>query len=301
MNRLRRRTQRAGWGTDRGQALVIALIVLLFLTIVIGTTTIALRVEGQMASLHGNDFRARYAALAGVESALCELAADRNDVDHLNEGWHVASADGIFCKTGLGDAEFEVRYMCPETDSWHLGVVDEERKLNVNKVAKGMLVAFFGAEEVADAVLAKRPFVTADELAFLPGVDDACFRRIQAFVTVAGEGRINVNTAGANVLKCFFSEDDADRIITFRNGEDKEPLTEDDRYFDSVNAVQKELKLSGRDFEQVAGHLIVQSSWFTVDVFARVPEALPPVVRHYRAVVRRDAKGVEIMQVSLAP
>ena len=301
MNRLPRRTQRAGWGTERGQALVIALIVLLFLTIIIGSATVGLRVEGQLASLHANNFRARYAALAGIESALCELAADRNDVDHLNEGWHVAADDGVFHKTGLGDAEFEVRYMCPETDAWQFGVVDEERKLNVNKATKGMLMALFREEVVADAVLAKRPFTTVDELAFLAGVDDACFRRIQAFVTVAGEGRINVNTAGADVLKCFVSEENAGKIVGFRNGEDKKPLTEDDQYFESISALQKELKLSDRDFKDVAGHLTVQSSWFTVDAFARLPEAMPPLVRHYRAAVRRDAKGIEIVQVAPAP
>jgi len=60
-------------------------------------------------------------------------------------------------------------------------------------------------------------FEVLEELLLVKGMDRDIFERLKSYITIYGEGRINVNTAQKNVLLSLgLNEDIAEGIITFR-------------------------------------------------------------------------------------
>ena len=97
-------------------------------------------------------------------------------------------------------------------------LIDEESKININKAP-------------------------LDVLANLPGLDEEIFSKIKDLITVYGNGRVNINTAKAEVLKALGFDNDLVRIIEeFRKGADGEELTEDDGIFENVHSIIDNLR-----------------------------------------------------------
>lgn len=97
---------------------------------------------------------------------------------------------------------------------------------------------FVGCEDYAAEGLLyeckNRRFESIEELLFVAGMDDKIFERIKNFVTVYGDGKININTAPYDVLNAVFSDkfpDLAGKIIAYRKGTDEISGTDDDRWF----------------------------------------------------------------------
>ena len=252
------------------------------------------------------ELTAHYLALAGAEAAFHELLADAQGVDSLADSWHA----GPLMRGKLGAGDFAVGYVSEADGQPMSGVVDEERKLNVNKAESAMLRELPGmTKETADAIVAlriDRPLRSIEEIANLPGFDTDFLSRqrpgapagLAAFLTVHGDGRVNVNTAPQQVLQCLemLDSERADRLIRRRNGPDGVPGTRDDTPFTSLKEVQQHLDMSDAVFAKLQPWLAVASTHFTVDSAGHVP-GRPPVVRKVRYVVRRDDKGLAVLRV----
>lgn len=75
----------------------------------------------------------------------------------------------------------------------------------------------------------KAPFEFAEELLLVKGMTRRIFNGIKDYITVYGNGKINVNTAPREVLAAIIpSPEIADYVIDGRNGPDKKKGTEDD-------------------------------------------------------------------------
>lgn len=149
------------------------------------------------------------------------------------------------------------------------GIEDEERKLNINTAAVEDMERLFhlagglseeDAQDLANAVLdwrevldqelvgfygdeyysslnypyepKKGNFEILDEVLMVKGMNPDVFNRVKDFITVYGEGKVNLNTAPRPVLLALgLSDDVADFIIRGRNGEDGLSATEDDIIF----------------------------------------------------------------------
>ncbi|OIO39685.1 MAG: hypothetical protein AUJ75_01035 [Candidatus Omnitrophica bacterium CG1_02_49_10] len=77
-------------------------------------------------------------------------------------------------------------------------------------------------------------FRSAEELLLVEGVTDDLFSEIKDYITIFGDGKININTANRVCLDSLFGEAYAslgDKIVSWRNGVDGEPGTPDDRWF----------------------------------------------------------------------
>lgn len=84
------------------------------------------------------------------------------------------------------------------------------------------------------------PFEVLDELLFVKGITPDFFMKLRDFVTVYGNGMVNINTASKQVLVALgLSENTAAKIITFRAAQDAIEATADDNVFDSSDIVQK--------------------------------------------------------------
>lgn len=141
------------------------------------------------------------------------------------------------------------------------------------------------------------------------GILSAQEEGIKNYVTVYGDGSINVNTARLMVLKAFFGDDFpelANKILTYRKGMDEKSGTIDDRWFtigssiiDRGDAGFVEVKDIGADWipDPLLGvskeewdrmkELSVQSNIFGIDVVAEIRKA----TTHIQTVVAFDEQG----------
>jgi type II secretory pathway component PulK len=151
------------------------------------------------------------------------------------------------------------------------GCVDEERKININKAGLNVLARLFKvvlacddqqALELAACIVDWRDadsepsipsgsaeysyysslpfsygaknsdFEVLDELLLVKGFSDNVFEKIKDYVTIYGDGRVNINTASEVVLFALgLDEDIAQKIILYRAGKDGVSGTLDDNVF----------------------------------------------------------------------
>ncbi|MDP3042454.1 MAG: type II secretion system protein GspK [Candidatus Omnitrophota bacterium] len=215
------------------------------------------------------------------------------------------------------------------------GCVDEERKININKAEFIVLERFFKivlscddalAQQLAACILDWRdadselsipsgsaedtyyhslPFSYAaknslfevlDELLLVKGFSDNVFEKIKDYVTIYGEGRVNINTASEVVLFALgLDEDIADKIILYRAGKDGVSGTLDDNVFVSNSEIVPNLSqaypLSASQVEQLnrvaALFLSVSSNNFLIRATAKLNARNSLVVS---SVAKRDGK-----------
>lgn len=163
------------------------------------------------------------------------------------------------------------------------GILDEARKINLNRADRFLLLRMFssaGAEDEAAAELAAQVVdyrdaddaVTAvagaggseesryraaelgygpknsdlefvSELLRIPGMTEELYARIRPFVTVYGDGAVNLNTAPREVLALIDLHPALTaKILALRAGPDKVQGTEDDVVFESQNELESRLK-----------------------------------------------------------
>lgn len=288
---------------NRGAALIYslwALCLLAFFAAVVGS---AVHAYLRMGGYFQNSPRARYAAESAIKLAIDFLANDKNGYDALTESWasRALSRDRASrvadIPIGQGAFSFEI--------------VDEARKINLKtaptETIKRLLEHAGGADaktarEIATAILdwqdiddgtreggaenfyyrtledpydtPNRKLEVLEELLWIKGVTPELFKKVRDFVTLWGDGKININTASREVLLslgCVPSL--ADKIIAYRNGRDETPGTEDDRFFVGVGSIPAELSAEGfLGFEDDAvllqlhstGVFTVSSGYFSV-------------------------------------
>ena len=214
-------------------------------------------------------------AYSGVEKAKSIIRSDTNtDVDLLTDAWAAPPT-----KIQVANGEFS--FVADDGS----GVVDEERKVNLNHAGVEIISRLFQsvsglgkeeAEEIAynltdwmdsdssfghpqygaeasyyenlsKPYTAKNaPFEVIDELLLVKGMTPEIFEKVLPFVTVYGTGRVNVNTAGRQVLTALgFSPAGVETLVKYRAGADGKDGTGDDAFFSSVDGIQNDLTRSG--------------------------------------------------------
>lgn len=151
------------------------------------------------------------------------------------------------------------------------GITDEESKININSAGQDVLGRLFQvvlgldetqAQEFAACIVDWRdsdiqvsipsgsaedpyyqslgfpydckdaPFEVLDELLLVKGFDKDIFEKIKGYITIYGDGRVNINTATAPVLLALgLNNEIVDKILLFRCGKDGIEATEDDNVF----------------------------------------------------------------------
>lgn len=179
------------------------------------------------------------------------------------------------------------------------GMIDEESKININTAKKDEIVRLLelvvGLDDEASENLALsiidwrqegesvlegfssdsyynqlkdpyRPknnnFESIEELLLVEGVNQDILDRLRWFVTIYGDGRVNINTASWHVLVALgFDLDVVDKIISVRNGADEKPATSDDYFFnDTLDFVSKI-----ESFESLSEHEIKRATQIVLD------------------------------------
>lgn len=227
--------------------------------------------------------QARYIALAGIHRALQFLEEDPTpQMDGLNEVWQSSPETFGRCPFGAGWYSLSYPAADPSTGEAKLryGFQDEQRKINLNtapaEVLRGLLEQVEGLDEeeaqgIADCILDWRdedhdtrlegaedfhylglelaydckdaPFENVEELLFIRGMSLELYEWMAPHVTVHGDGRVNLNTAGPEVLRALgLSKEGVIGLVSYRAGEDNVEGTTDDRLFASASAALGELQ-----------------------------------------------------------
>ncbi|MCX5708988.1 MAG: general secretion pathway protein GspK [Candidatus Omnitrophica bacterium] len=224
---------------------------------------------------------ARLIAEAGVKAACAELAKDEEvKYSCLNQKW--SNNPDVFRDVAVGNGKFRVSY---ETDSGEtrFGAADEESKININRANAQQMARLFNllgledldSQDLAESIVDWRDadnalsgpggaedsyyrtlpvpyeakdalFQTIDELLLVKGVNENNFPKIRKYITIYGNGAVNVNTAGKFVLMALgLSENVAERIIAYRNGKDNLAATADDNFFENVSELATKINEAG--------------------------------------------------------
>ena len=262
----------------RGSVLIAVLWSLFFLAALALAINVLITPQLGLAAKLRDRVMLRYLAKAGVARAIIEIRADETDAyDTFNDPW--AYNEEAFKEIGLTDVgyfslEHALVIGSDKKSERHYGLIDEERKININRAPAGVLVQFFevvaevssqDALGMADAVVDWRdeddeplesgaespyyealengyackdaPFEVLEELMLVKGITPKVFDKVKDRATVYGQGLVNVNTADALVLESLgMSEELVEKIISFRNGDDGTKVTEDDNAFEDAGS-----------------------------------------------------------------
>ncbi|MDD4899804.1 MAG: helix-hairpin-helix domain-containing protein [Candidatus Omnitrophica bacterium] len=123
---------------------------------------------------------------------------------------------------------------------------DEESKININTASAEALSRLPGMSlELGQKILASplRPFSIKQELMCIEDLTDKDFLQFKDFITVYGNGSVNINTAPVEVLIALGIDDSlASNIVDFRKGVDKEEGTPDDEVFENTGEIINKLR-----------------------------------------------------------
>jgi general secretion pathway protein K len=223
-------------------------------------------------------------AEAGAMKAITVLLKQEDKgYDTLWDDW--SNNPGVFKETPLGEGRVSISYNFFDTASGlsetRYGMIDEERKINVNRMTLPVLKRLFtavldyddvDAQDLAASIIDWRDadselsiplgsaedsfyrgmrypyeskdsdFQILDELLLVKGMTQCLLERVKDYITIYGSGKVNINTASGEVLLALgINEAMVHKILSYRDGEDKKSGTADDNIFRSVSDIVPKL------------------------------------------------------------
>lgn len=268
-----------------GSILIVSFFVLVLLSMFTITVGYVIRQKFQVLTRLDARQKLRLIGEAGVQKAIYELLRSRERpslYDALNQSWSRNEAG--FKEIEVGDGQFSVFYKVdfaqgpvpPHKDVEWYGLIDEERKININLIKssqvlrrlfrEAMAVSEDEAAALVDAIRdwqdedndtsllgaeshyykglnpayipRNGKLATLAELHWVKGMKPEIFEKIRPYVTLDSSGQVNLNTASKPVLVALgLFPDLCDKIVTFRNGRDALEGTGDDKAFDELSTV----------------------------------------------------------------
>lgn len=252
--------------------------------------------------------RLHFIAEAGIKRAIMEIRKNISELGRVSFSSSLSNNPAIFREIQVGEGAFTVGYSYPlknfdnfnedvdvERDKTskviRYGVIDEERKININTAEEGVLKRLFqnvvslseeSAEELAYCIVDWRdedsnfqhpdygaessyyenlrsPYKAKDaeyelleELLLVKSLNGEIFDKVKDYLTVFGEGKININTVSPEVLSALGLTDKLiDKILFFRSGADFQEGTSDDNIFDSADIITELKEVIALDFSEI--------------------------------------------------
>lgn len=125
-------------------------------------------------------------------------------------------------------------------------LVDEESKIGINSVSEAVIARLPGLNpEAAGKIFVSdlKPFIVKEGILLVEGITEEMYNRFKDIITVYGAGKININTAGTEVLTAIGLDDGLAQIIKkFRAGLDGEEATDDDEVFENTAEIVDKLR-----------------------------------------------------------
>ena len=223
---------------------------------------------------------------AGIKRAIVELRKEKEEektYDALSDAWNNNAS--AFKQIRVGDGRFNIyhNYIDAKTGltESRYGLIDEERKININKADRVVLERLFkivlgfdelDAQELAASIVdwrdgdsylsiplgsAEDPyyrslqysyeakdaeFEVLDEVLLVKHMTRQIFDILKDYITIYGDGKVNSNTASKEVLLALgLNGHIVDEILAFRCGEDGIISTSDDNVFEAPSDIVPKL------------------------------------------------------------
>jgi general secretion pathway protein K len=286
----------------KGTILVTSLWIMTILAIFAIGIGFRVSIEARLNKNNMDRLKGVYLAKAGIIKSQELLARDNNSYDSMRECGIMVSpintsgeADQlarIFTER-LGDGKITVSY--DEEGKSFYGMMDEERKININKASAEVLKNLLGTnnEEAAESIVNWRSnlrlpkgasddfyrsltppyeckhadFSVIEELMLVKGVTPQLFESIKDYITVYGDdGRININTATRKVmLSAGLDQGTVDIIMTIRNGPDRIAGTKDDGMLSGDIASQLSIPMTSPTRTVLENYFTTASNYFRIE------------------------------------
>ena len=117
----------------------------------------------------------------------------------------------------------------------------ENSKININSASIDVLARLTGMDKtevlkITGSTL--KPFRVKEELLMIEGVTDEMYNNIKDYITIYGDGAVNINTAPDKVLESLGMDSELINTINeFKAGPDGQAGTEDDQVFKSTGDI----------------------------------------------------------------
>ncbi|MFA5060670.1 MAG: hypothetical protein WC676_08640 [Candidatus Omnitrophota bacterium] len=239
-------------------------------------------------------------AQAGVKKAIVLIQSEfleNNQVLSVQGKINLYNNDryyrGIEIENSVGEVSYDAFDDAAVNFQKRFGVIDEERKANVNKIdllglkrliadvmrwdseqAHALALSIidwreYGESEIegfsSDAYYENlqfpyepknSDFELIDELLLVKGMTPEILKKLSSFVTVYGDGAVNLNTASRVVLMAVGTSGElTDKILSVRRGPDGIEATEDDFIFsasyDLFSNLQKFVKINKEEEDEI--------------------------------------------------
>lgn len=198
----------------------------------------------------------RFIADSGIKRAIVELVkSEEKTYDALNDWW--SNNTSAFKDIGIGDGIANICYnyvdekLC--TLETRFGLIDEERKININTANREALGRLFcivanmeegEAQDLAASIVDWRDgngelsiplgsaedsyyrnlqypyeakdadFETLDEVLLVKGMTGDIFEKVKEYITVYGDGKVNINTTSKSILLALGLDENTVNKIT---------------------------------------------------------------------------------------
>jgi DNA uptake protein ComE-like DNA-binding protein len=264
-----------------------ALGVLVILGLLASVFLAHMHMETAYAARDAYNLKAHYLAVAAAEDVIARLRSDSPEVDAYSDAWWPGSSSEMI---PLGDGGYT------------LTVSDESARINVLSASPEALNAVLGSNKEALAAImnfrsSAKLFAVEDLGAAGIGAD--ALTRAIALCTVLGDGRVNINTASADVIQALPGMDAnaAQTLVEFRRGADGQEGTHDDFVFAFPDDLAKVPGLTPLRVAPSLPLVKVNSNFFRVEAVGSVHIG-PRVVSSKRVVAvleRKDGQNVDII------
>ncbi|UCD15542.1 MAG: general secretion pathway protein GspK [Candidatus Omnitrophota bacterium] len=219
-------------------------------------------IQTRTTKLFLNKQRAFYLAVSGVKIARKVLEEDARAVDHLQEDW----AKSI---------DEDIKFSSPEKEgTLSIRIEDESARINVNIMAEKMfieereeeltsIIKLFesrGVENAKEKIFYILDYIdegyeprlgnsdskdeikndelsVQEELLLVKNISGEDYDKIKDFITVFGDGKMNINTVTEEMLGVLVNEQLKRQILTKRYGANFIEGDEDDEYYDTGSLV----------------------------------------------------------------
>ncbi len=312
---------------QNGAVLVIVLWVLAMLTAIGMGMSYRSGLDIRRASAVTGKTQSLALAQAAIQRVGYELARDNASYDAWTDPW--SNNKDLFDRYRMQTGSYTVAHKIPGSEQTLYGAGDEQSRLNANTASKEMWERLLRAEdespdlaeaildwidadsnarfhgaEAYDYALGDNPYrprngkmLMPEELLLVKGVTPSLFAKLAPHLTVVGDGRVNINTAGERVLSAIgLPADLVDKIARYRKGVDGKEGTEDDGVFRDLTRVADSLQttesVSNTDrfaLVNLTGLLTVQSRFFRIQAQGDTPSGTGTRVT---ALLERPATGM---------
>lgn len=302
---------------QRGMVLVLTLVVITILAVLVLEFNYLMRVEVEIAGNYRDSLKAYYLANSGVNFAYLILRDDEHPEYDSDEEWTETKLP-TEVEEKEGKITYQIKDECGKINVNSLltkkGKIDDRKKavlerlfevLEIDKKLADVVcdwideddeIRDFGAEDSYYSNLENPypckdgPLGTIDELFLLKGFDDEAFYgkekergSLNSYLTIYGDGKVNINTASFPVLQALHSDIDeslAQEIVEYR----------EEHPFKKITDLKEVFGIDDRLYNKISPLITVKSSFFQVYATGSLGEAR----KRIETILERKGKTLEI-------